>query len=214
MTSSRERILARVRQNGAKNRETDQAISEAPLDTTLKDETKHTANAERTNTFIDQAEKSAATVHRVAHYEEAIQIISTRHESATPSPNLYIAPGISWPFTKPHNTNTYPKADGSWGICQAWRAIANTGTIVVTTQDCSTKLLFLVETLFVLLDAADILDRQEWVWQHLRDRFASQLPRTVHLITGPSRTADVEQTLQLGAHGPRKVEYIIYNLPE
>ncbi|PCI06566.1 MAG: hypothetical protein COB73_09940 [Flavobacteriaceae bacterium] len=31
-----------------------------------------------------------------------------------------------------------------------------------------------------------------------------QLPRTVNWITGPSRTADIEQTMLLGAHGPRK----------
>ena len=35
------------------------------------------------------------------------------------------------------------------------------------------------------------------------------LPRTLNFITGPSRTADVEQTIELGAHGPRRLHIII-----
>ena len=52
----------------------------------------------------------------------------------------------------------------------------------------------------------------ETVWARLRqDRGQSagsdrqEMPRTVNWITGPSRTADIEQTLLLGAHGPRKL---------
>ncbi|MEI9915983.1 MAG: LUD domain-containing protein [Methylovirgula sp.] len=35
------------------------------------------------------------------------------------------------------------------------------------------------------------------------------MPRTVNFITGPSRSADIEQTLLLGAHGPRALHIII-----
>jgi L-lactate dehydrogenase complex protein LldG len=44
----------------------------------------------------------------------------------------------------------------------------------------------------------------------LRTRFGEErLPRTVNFITGPSRTADIEQTIQLGAHGPRRLHIIL-----
>ena len=37
----------------------------------------------------------------------------------------------------------------------------------------------------------------------------SSLPRAVNLITGPSKTADIEQTIQYGAHGPRHVHVVL-----
>jgi L-lactate dehydrogenase complex protein LldG len=35
------------------------------------------------------------------------------------------------------------------------------------------------------------------------------MPRTVNMITGPSRTGDIEQTIELGAHGPRRLHIIL-----
>jgi len=45
-------------------------------------------------------------------------------------------------------------------------------------------------------------------WDRLRAVCGERLPRSVNLITGPSRSADIEQKLQLGAHGPRRL--VIY----
>jgi L-lactate utilization protein LutC len=46
------------------------------------------------------------------------------------------------------------------------------------------------------------------VWSRLRAA-GKAMPRTVNMITGPSRTADIEQTIQLGAHGPRNLHVIL-----
>ena len=35
------------------------------------------------------------------------------------------------------------------------------------------------------------------------------MPRAVNFVTGPSRTADIEQTIQLGAHGPRRLHIVL-----
>ncbi|RMH48599.1 MAG: lactate utilization protein, partial [Alphaproteobacteria bacterium] len=79
--------------------------------------------------------------------------------------------------------------------------IAETGTLVLLSgPENPVTLTFLGETHFVVLRAADILAGLDDLWAALRRAGAD--PRTVNLVTGPSRSADIGQTLQLGAHGP------------
>jgi L-lactate dehydrogenase complex protein LldG len=59
----------------------------------------------------------------------------------------------------------------------------------------------------VLLRAADILPSYEDAFDRLRE--SGPMPRNVMLVTGPSRSADIEQTLELGAHGPRFLHVLI-----
>ena len=48
------------------------------------------------------------------------------------------------------------------------------------------------------------------VWVRLRERYGKNgMPRTVNTITGPSRTGDIEQTIELGAHGPRRMHIVV-----
>ena len=61
-------------------------------------------------------------------------------------------------------------------------------------------LTFLGETHFVVVAAQDIKAGFEDMWAEWRGRALD--PRTVNMVTGPSRSADIGQTLQLGAHGP------------
>ena len=60
----------------------------------------------------------------------------------------------------------------------------------------------------VVLEAASIVTHFEDGWAKLRER-PEGMPRATNIISGPSRTADVEQTIQLGAHGPRRVHVIL-----
>ena len=78
-------------------------------------------------------------------------------------------------------------------------------------QESVTSDLFLSDDHIVVLDSDNILESQEDLWERLR-RTYSQWPKSVNLITGPSKTADVEQTIEYGAHGPRRVHVIVCNL--
>ena len=90
----------------------------------------------------------------------------------------------------------------------AWR---RSGTLVLLSgADNPTTLNFLPDTHIVVVAADDIAGDYEAVWQRIRERYgAGKLPRTVNFVTGPSRSADIEQTLILGAHGPRALHILV-----
>jgi L-lactate dehydrogenase complex protein LldG len=82
--------------------------------------------------------------------------------------------------------------------------------MLVSGPDNPTTLNFLPDTHIVVIDAKDVAGDYETVWQKLREKFGGgRMPRTVNLITGPSRSADIEQTLILGAHGPRRLHVMV-----
>jgi len=100
------------------------------------------------------------------------------------------------------------------GISLAWRAVAETGTLVMLSgAGTPTTLNFLPETEIVVLPADRVVGAYEEALAPLRSDGTNgarhSLPRVVNFITGPSRSADIEQTLQLGAHGPRRLHIVI-----
>ncbi len=100
-------------------------------------------------------------------------------------------------------------------VSHAYAAVAETGTLVLASgPDNPTTLNFLPDVHIVVVTACDIAPDFEAVMALLRERYGSgAMPRTVNLITGPSRSADIEQTLLLGAHGPRKLHVIVVGNP-
>ncbi|MEM9762793.1 MAG: LUD domain-containing protein [Pseudomonadota bacterium] len=86
-------------------------------------------------------------------------------------------------------------------LSRATLGSAETGTLLLSSgPDNPVTLTFLGETHFVLLREADLCAGFEDLWARFRSMGLD--PRTVNLVTGPSRSGDIGQTLQLGAHGP------------
>jgi L-lactate dehydrogenase complex protein LldG len=100
-------------------------------------------------------------------------------------------------------------------VSHAFGAVAETGTLVMTASpDNPTTLNFLPDNHVVVLDAKDVSGDFETAIGKLRERYGQgTLPRVVNMITGPSRSADIEQTLILGAHGPRRLHVIVVGEP-
>jgi L-lactate dehydrogenase complex protein LldG len=96
-------------------------------------------------------------------------------------------------------------------VSHAFGAVAETGTLVLASgTDNPTTLNFLPDNHIVVVDVNDVVGDFETIVARLRHHFGErQLPRLVNLITGPSRSADIEQTLILGAHGPRRLHVIL-----
>ena len=94
-------------------------------------------------------------------------------------------------------------------VTGAFAGIAESGTLVLLSGPHSpTTLNFLPGDHLVVLAAERVLPAMEDVWARLRAA-REEMPRTVNFITGPSRTADVEQTMQEGAHGPRRLHLLL-----
>jgi L-lactate dehydrogenase complex protein LldG len=100
-------------------------------------------------------------------------------------------------------------------VSHAFAGVAETGTVVLASgADNPTSLNFLPDNHIVVIEAKDVAGDYETVWQRLREKFGDGvMPRAVNLITGPSRSADIEQTLILGAHGPRRLHVILVGAP-
>jgi len=95
------------------------------------------------------------------------------------------------------------------GITGAFCAIAETGTLVtVSGGDTPAAVSLLPETHIALLPVARIVAHMEDAWDLARAELGA-LPRAVNFISGPSRTADIEQTIVLGAHGPSRVHIVL-----
>jgi L-lactate dehydrogenase complex protein LldG len=99
------------------------------------------------------------------------------------------------------------------GITGAFCAIAETGTLMMlsgTATPAATSLL--PETHVAVLDPRRIVATMEDAWDLMRKEH-KQPPRAVNFISGPSRTADIEMTVTLGAHGPYRVLVILAPMP-
>lgn len=98
-------------------------------------------------------------------------------------------------------------------VTSAFAAVAETGTLIMASgPDHPSTLNFMPETHVVVLPASRVAKAYEDVWDRLRGQMDARgglLPRTVNMITGPSRSGDIEQTLLLGAHGPRRLHIVL-----
>lgn len=93
----------------------------------------------------------------------------------------------------------------------AFAAVAESGTVaLVSGPDNPTTLNFLPDNQIVLVRRDDVVADYESVFSRMRQAYGKGCaPRTLNFITGPSRSADIEQTLLLGAHGPRRLHIVI-----
>jgi L-lactate dehydrogenase complex protein LldG len=96
-------------------------------------------------------------------------------------------------------------------ITRAFAGVAESGTIIqMSGPDNPTTLNFLPEAHIVVLEMANVFASYEEAWSKLRDALGEgQMPRSVNMISGPSRTADIEQTIVRPAHGPKNMHVIV-----
>ena len=103
------------------------------------------------------------------------------------------------------------RGDDPIGLSHAFAGIAETGTLAMLSgADNPVTLCFLPDTHIVVVRRSDIVGSYEDAHARLRRHLgAGQMPRTLNLISGPSRTADIGGKIVIGAHGPRRMCVII-----
>ena len=92
------------------------------------------------------------------------------------------------------------------GLTRCEFLIARLGSIMVSSaHDSGRRMNVFPETHLVYARASQLVPDLKDALQGMKNKYGNKLPSMINLITGPSRTADIEKTLVMGAHGPRDV---------
>lgn len=163
--------------------------------------------------FLAKLAKVAGT-HAVIASREAIVGAVADYLAAQGLPQrLAVAPhpllaGLAWPQGWQVESRA-ARGEDRVSLAVAFCGIAETGSLMLLSgPDSPTSLNFLPDDFLCMLAEDRIVPRLEDAWVLLREERGG-LPRSTNIVTGPSRTADVEQTIQLGAHGPRRLHVLL-----
>ncbi len=173
------------------------------------------SHIEQVGLFVTNVEKEFGSVTRVpdagavpgavADYLAA-QNLPTSLVMA-PHPQLRAIPWSTRPLLEIREGRA--QATDLVSVQHAFAAIAETGTLMLpSAAERPTTLNLLADTEIVVLWASRTVGAYEEAWDLLRAELGA-MPRNVMLVTGPSRSADIEQTLELGAHGPRRLHVVL-----
>lgn len=215
MSGARERVLANIR--AALNRKGPMTDSvTAALDARLKKpraNVKPAVEGDVVERFIQKMESVHGKVTRVAAMDKVSEAVDKHLQQYGLPPELAVAPDPELEDIQWSNRFAIERraASGSdrVSVTSAFAGFAETGTLVLLSgPESPTTLNFLPDDHIVVLRVDRIVTHMEDVWARLRKE-RGQMPRTVNFITGPSKTADVEQTIQEGAHGPRRLRVIL-----
>jgi len=162
--------------------------------------------------FRERALSLASSVDQIASVSEMPQAVARYLRE-----NNLPLQAVCWPEFAQHDWAaqgmivTAQPANGSdlVGITGAFCAIAETGTLVLFSgRDTPPATSLLPETHVAVVRTSRIVKNMEEAWGLLRKEYPV-MPRAVNFVSGPSRTADIEQTVTLGAHGPYRVHIVL-----
>ncbi len=194
-------------------RELDQRLAAHPR--SLLPAAARAAPGELAERFVEQAEVAACTVQRLAGAEEVPEAVAAYLQGHNLPPRIRLSPQAEREMLPWDRAPLVERSAGGArdedrvALTPALAGVAETGTLVMESgPERPTALNFLPEHHIVTLRSSDLVAGYEDAWDRLRAA-GEVLPRTVNLITGPSRTGDIELTIHLGAHGPRALHILL-----
>lgn len=174
------------------------------------------SGSERVDLFIEMANEAKAQLTRLSRLQDVAEAAAGYLSAHSLPARLRVAPDpllaeIFWERTLLQISKGPARGEDQASLTAAFAGIAETGTLLLLSgSESPTTLNFLPDTHMVVLRQSQIVGSYEDAWALLRGR-GSEMPRTVNMITGPSRTGDIEQTILMGAHGPRRVHIFLVN---
>ena len=166
--------------------------------------------------FVAQAEAALATVTTLASAQDApAEIARYLRDNNLPATIRIGADrrlaSLPWTATTLEVSNGPSQGGDLNAVSHAFGGVAETGTLaMVSGADNPSTLNFLPDNHIVIVSRKDIGGDYEAVWQMARLAYGKGImPRTLNFITGPSRSGDIEQTMLLGAHGPRRLHIVV-----
>ncbi len=162
--------------------------------------------------FVDQITATHATVAQVAEENAVPAAVSAFLAQHNLPAEAVLAPDVAnlgWDSQPLLQTRTgVPVEADQVGVTAAFAAIAESGTLMLTSGAGSPITLNLLpDNHVVVLRRSQITGTLEDAWDALRAE--GGMPRTAMFVSGPSSTADIELTLYLGAHGPRRLHIVL-----
>lgn len=162
--------------------------------------------------FCARLEATGATVERVAGPGDVPGAVARHLAARNLAPRAVVAPalaGLPWdsvPMLEVREGSA--GVDDGVAVVPALAGVAETGSIVhASGPDDPTINHFLPDNAVAVLRADDVAGSLEEAFA--RGRGGVAMPRALCLITGPSRTGDIEQRIELGAHGPRALHVVV-----
>jgi len=98
----------------------------------------------------------------------------------------------------------FEQADVGFTLCEA--LIARNGSILLSNGNMAGRRLSIYPPVHIVLAYTSqlVVDIKDGL-KLIKDKYGANLPSMISNVTGPSRTADIEKTLVLGAHGPKEL---------
>ncbi len=125
--------------------------------------------------------------HKIYCWEHALQEILTRYD---------------YPFFE--TDKDFDQAEVGLTLCEA--LIARNGSILLSSAGMAGRRLSIYPPVHIVLAyTSQLVPDLKDGFKLIKTKFGNQLPSMISTVTGPSRTADIEKTLVLGAHGPKEL---------
>jgi L-lactate dehydrogenase complex protein LldG len=125
--------------------------------------------------------------HKIYCWEPALQEILTRYD---------------YPFFE--TDKDFDQAEVGFTLCEA--LIARNGSILLSSAGMAGRRLSIYPPIHIVLAyTSQLVPDLKDGFKLIKTKYGNQLPSMISVVTGPSRTADIEKTLVLGAHGPKEL---------